>query len=213
MSRLLSYKRLDLAVEACTRRNLPLRVVGIGPEMADLKRRAGPTIQFLGRLSDEQVAWELARCKALIFPGEEDFGITPVECMASGRPVIAYGAGGALETVVDRETGLFFLEQTVDSLVHVLEEVDLLCFDPAALQARASCFDTSVFEQKILTLVAEALEEHRSNNSIACINRKSLAQNKGLSPVPLPKPLSDRFKSDYPDPYTPLHQNREQNLA
>ncbi len=204
VSRLLNYKRIDLAVEACTRRGLPLRVVGIGPETASLKRIAGPTIQFLGRLSDEQVAQELAQCKALIFPGEEDFGITPVECMASGRPVVAYGAGGALETVIDGETGLFFPQQTVDSLVHALEEIDSLCFDPAALQSRASCFDTSVFEKQILTLVAEALEEHRRSNSIASINRKSLAQK---SHLPLPK----SFQSDYSEPYTALHQREAQN--
>jgi len=210
VSRLLSYKRLDLAVEACTRRNLPLRVVGIGPDLARLKRKAGPTIQFLGRLSDEQVTRELARCKALIFPGEEDFGMTPVECMASGRPVIAYGAGGALETVIDQETGLFFPEQTVDSLVHALEEMDSHCFDPAALQARASCFDTSVFEQQMLALVAEALEEHRGNNSIASIDRKSL--KRGKLP-PLPKPLTESFKTDYLEPYTALHPLGTQNLV
>lgn len=214
VSRLLGYKRLDLAVEACTRRNLPLRVVGIGPDLARLKRLAGPTIQFLGRLPDEQVAREMARCKALIFPGEEDFGITPVECMASGRPVIAYGAGGALETVVDQETGLFFPEQTMDALVHALEEIDSYSFDPAALQARASCFDTSVFEKQMLMLVADALEEHRSSNSVACINRKSLTQNKALSHVPLPKPLTERFKTDYPEPHTaPEHWNAEPNLT
>ena len=219
VSRLLGYKRIDLAVEACTQRGLPLRVVGIGPDLARLKRLAGPTIQFLGRLPDEQVVRELAHCKALIFPGEEDFGITPVECMASGRPVIAYGAGGALETVIDRQTGLFFPEQTVDSLVHALEEINAYSFDPAALEARASCFDTSVFEKQILMLVAEALEEHRQNNSIACINRQSLTQNK--SHLPLPKPsaenfsLTESFKTDYPEPYTALHQNTvlHQNLG
>ena len=94
VSRLLNYKRIDLAVEACNRLQAPLRIIGIGPDMAALKRIAGPTITFLGRLSDTEVVAELARCRALIFPGEEDFGITPVECMASGRPVVAYGAGG-----------------------------------------------------------------------------------------------------------------------
>ncbi len=212
VSRLISYKRIDLAVEACTRRGLPLRVVGIGPDLTNLKRIAGPTIQFLGRLSDEQVARELAHCKALIFPGEEDFGITPVECMASGRPVIAYGAGGALETVVEKETGLFFSEQTVASLVCALEEMDRHCFDPAALKARASCFDTSVFQKQMLGLIGAALEEYRRSNSAACIDRKSLERDKSHSLMPTL--LAESFKPDYPETYAALHPNiGAQNLG
>jgi len=115
VSRLVGYKRIDLAIEACNRLHVPLRVVGVGPERRALGRLAGPTIQFLGRLSDAQVADEYARCRALIFPGEEDFGLTPVECMASGRPIVAYGRGGALETVTAGRTGVFFEEQTPEA--------------------------------------------------------------------------------------------------
>ena len=204
VSRLLNYKRIDLAIAACTRLSLPLRIVGIGPDMAHLKRIAGPTIQFLGRMSDEQVARELSVCKALIFPGEEDFGITPVECMASGRPVIAYGAGGALETVIENETGLFFAEQTVDSLVCALKDFDSYAFSTEALLAQASCFDTAVFEKHLVALIGEAMEEHRNNNSQAYINHKGLKHEKKPLTAFMPKPLTESFKADH---YAALHQN------
>ena len=101
VSRLLPYKRVDLAVEACTRLGVRLKVVGTGPELARLKAKAGPTIEFLGRAPDGQVEELLADCRAFLFPGEEDFGITPLEAMASGRPVVAFRAGGAVESVVE----------------------------------------------------------------------------------------------------------------
>ena len=178
VSRLLNYKRVDLAVAACNRLGLPLRIVGIGPDLPALKRIAGPTIQFLGRLSDQEVAQELARCKALIFPGEEDFGLTPVECMASGRPVVAYGAGGALETVVEGETGLFFREQTVDSLVKALKAMEALSFSTEVLRNHALSFDIGVFEARLRCLIEAAMTEHRDNNSNSCIQRKSLLDDK-----------------------------------
>ena len=108
VSRLLGYKRIDLAIEACNRMGHPLRIIGTGPELKALQKIAGPTVTFLGSPSDSEVAREYSRCRALILPGEEDFGITPLEAMASGRPVVAFGAGGALETVIDGGTGLFF---------------------------------------------------------------------------------------------------------
>ena len=174
VSRLLNYKRIDLAVEACNKLRLPLRIVGDGPDLPALKRAAGPTIQFLGRLSDKEVVRELSVCRALIFPGEEDFGITPLECMASGRPVVAYGAGGALETVVEGETGLFFPEQTAESLASVLPAVAAQSFSPEALQKYAAGFDTSVFVARMRALIDEAMEEYRRANSTQRIQDRSL---------------------------------------
>ena len=162
VSRLVGYKRIDLAIEACNRLQVPLRVVGTGPEGRALRHLAGPTVQFLGRLTDAQVAHEYARCRALIFPGEEDFGLTPVECMASGRPVVAYGRGGALETVTAGKTGVFFGEQTPEAVMEALQAVMALQIVPEVLQAEAFKFDTSVFAQKMTAFVGQALETHRS---------------------------------------------------
>jgi len=161
VSRLVGYKRIDLAIEACNRLQVPLRVAGTGPEHRSLRRLAGPTIQFLGRLSDAQVAHEYARCRALIFPGEEDFGLTPVECMASGRPVVAYGRGGALETVTAGKTGVFFEEQTPEAVMRALLEVAEMPVHSETLQAEAFRFDTSVFARQMSAFVNRALDQHR----------------------------------------------------
>lgn len=125
VSRLVTYKRVDLAIEAFNKLNLPLIIVGDGPEAEKLKKMANSNIKFLGRLSDEEIRTYYSKCKAFVFPGEEDFGITPVEAQASGRPVIAYGKGGALDTVIDNKTGVFFYKQTVDSLITAIERFEL----------------------------------------------------------------------------------------
>lgn len=124
VSRLVSYKRIDLAVEAFNKLGLPLLVIGDGPEKEKLQKCAKGNIKFLGRLSDEDIREYYSKCKALVFPGEEDFGITPVECQASGRPVIAYGKGGALDTVLDGKTGIFFKSQTVEALVEAVKKFE-----------------------------------------------------------------------------------------
>src|SRR5215471_15467468 len=108
LSRLVSYKRIDLAIEACKLMNRRLVIIGDGPDRARLEKLAGDRIEFLGRQPDQIVNYYLARCRALLFPGEEDFGMAPLEANAAGRPVIAYNAGGATETVVDGRTGVFF---------------------------------------------------------------------------------------------------------
>ena len=161
VSRLVGYKRVDLAVAACNLLGAELRVVGTGPEMAALQAKAGPTVRFLGRLSDAEVAAEYARCRAFLFPGEEDFGLTPLEAMASGRPVVAYGAGGALETIIPGRTGLFFAEQTPESLAGALRRLDETAFSPSELRAHAERFDLRVFREQMSRFVEDALAEHR----------------------------------------------------
>ncbi len=117
------YKRLDIAIEACNRLSVPLKIIGQGQDARRLQALAGPTIEFLGALSDEEVRAYYRRCRALLFPGEEDFGIVPLEVQACGRPVIAYAKGGVLETTVSRTTCVYFQEQTVESLIGALREL------------------------------------------------------------------------------------------
>lgn len=147
-SRLVSYKRFDLAVQAANRLKVPLLVVGEGPEKVQLERLAGPSVKFLGRVSDEEIAGLIADAKALIFPGEEDFGIVPVEMQAAGRPVIAYGRGGVLDTVIPHETGWLFGEQTVDALVEAMEQADQVVWDPVRIRQNAERFRSEVFRQR-----------------------------------------------------------------
>lgn len=147
--RLAPYKRLDLAIDAFNQLGLPLTIVGDGRARADLERRAGPTIQFAGRLSDDALAEAFARCRAYIVPGEEDFAIAPVEAQAAGRPVIAYGAGGVLDTVVPGQTGIFFDEQTPAALARAVRAFETMTVNPAAIRTHALQFDTAVFERRI----------------------------------------------------------------
>jgi glycosyltransferase involved in cell wall biosynthesis len=157
VSRLVPYKRVDLVVDAFNRLARPLVVIGDGPARRDLERQAGPTIRFLGRQPDDQVAAYYARCRALVFPGEEDFGLTPLEANASGRPVIAYRAGGALDTVVDGMNGVFFDTQTVESLCEAIARCDALPWDKARLRRHAEGFREDVFRERFMAVVRSAL--------------------------------------------------------
>ncbi len=145
ISRLNRYKRVDLAVVAANKLKLPLKVVGVGPERSNLERLAGPTVEFLGRVDDNLAIKLLAGCKALIVAGEEDFGLTPLEAQALGKPVIAYGVGGALETVIPGETGIFFHNQSVESLVEALNELDKLGFNQIKCISQARKFSRENF--------------------------------------------------------------------
>lgn len=149
LSRLNTYKRVDVVVEAFNQLDLPLKIVGGGPDKRNLERMSRPNIEFLGRISDEELAGNLAECRALVFPGEEDFGIVPLEAMASGRPVIAYRAGGAEETVVDGETGIFFDKQDVNSLVNAVKKFQFMTFDKKKIREWAEGFDKEVFKNKM----------------------------------------------------------------
>jgi glycosyltransferase involved in cell wall biosynthesis len=159
VSRMIPYKRLDIAIDAFTGLGLPLKVVGRGRQEAQLRERAGPNIQFLGALPDTEIRKLYANCRAFIFTGQEDFGITPLEAQASGRPVIAYGAGGALETVVPRQTGEFFSEQTPEALAEVVSRFNENDYDPAAIRLHAESFDREVFKRRVAQFVAQKLDE------------------------------------------------------
>lgn len=160
LSRLIPYKRIDLAVQAFNELGRPLIIAGDGRDRARLQAMAKSNITFLGRVSDEQAADLMARCKAFIFPGEEDFGIAPVQAQAAGKPVIAYAGGGALDTVIESKTGLLFHPQTSQALAQAVCALDDLTFDPAALRAHAARFDVSVFKQRLSDLIAQVMKAH-----------------------------------------------------
>lgn len=170
LSRLIPYKRIDLAIEACNRLQLPLVVIGGGRDEEALKRMAGPTIRFLGHLPDHEVTRYVTHCRAFLFPGEEDFGITPLEIQAAGRPVIAYGAGGALSSVIGGVTGVFFREQTVESLVEVLATFDERNFNPVAIRNHALEFDTPRFQRRILQFIEAKMQNGPSSQISHSIN-------------------------------------------
>ncbi len=173
------YKRVDLAIQACNLMKRRLKIIGKGQEEPRLRKLAGPTVEFLGWQPDDAVRDHYRRCQALLFPGEEDFGIVPLEAMASGKPIIAFGRGGALETVlplsgeahcadehlrrepgaVERATGIFFGEQSVDSMVHAMSRFEQCrpAFDPQAIRNHAAQFDRKLFKDRIKVFAMAAL--------------------------------------------------------
>jgi glycosyltransferase involved in cell wall biosynthesis len=162
VSRLQEYKRVDLAVEAFNELGLPLVIIGDGPMREKLQAMARDNIKFLGRQPDSVIKEYYSKCRAFIFPGEEDFGITPLEAQASGRPVIAFGKGGALETVVDGQTGVFFKEQTVESLKDAIKVLGGTKFDKDLIRKHAEGFDEEIFKEKVDRFVIERHEEFKS---------------------------------------------------
>jgi glycosyltransferase involved in cell wall biosynthesis len=172
VSRFLPYKRIDLAIRACNELQLPLVLIGSGRYEGELRRMAGPTIRFLGRLSDTEVQHYYAHCRALLLPGEEDFGITPLEAQASGRPVIAYRAGGALTSVIDGVTGAFFEEQSVESLTAVLAAFEERRYDPETIRSHALEFDKPRFHRRILQFIEAKMSEGKPAKALKTISVK-----------------------------------------
>jgi glycosyltransferase involved in cell wall biosynthesis len=162
IARLSQYKRLDLVIQACNELSLPLVVIGTGEMEGELKKMAGPTVTITGWVSDEQKINYIQECRALIFPGEEDFGIVPVEIQAAGKPVLAYGKGGCLETVIDGKTGLFFPEQTVESIKGSIQEFISSEgeFNPEVISTHAQQFSRSRFQLEVKQLVDKLWSEH-----------------------------------------------------
>lgn len=163
ISRLIPYKRIDLAVQAATKLGLSLKIGGKGRDMERLQAIAGDTVEFLGYVPDEDLPALVAKSKAFIFPGLEDFGITPVQAEACGRPVIAYKSGGALDTVIEGVTGEFFTEQTVDSLAEVMATFDADKYDSVAIRQHALKFDTKNFNAQMNSFIEQAWNAKQDN--------------------------------------------------
>jgi glycosyltransferase involved in cell wall biosynthesis len=175
VGQLVDYKRADLAIEACNRLGRRLHVVGEGEQFRRLRRLAGPSIVFCGPLSDHDLREQYAHCRALLFPGEEDFGIVPVEALSFGRPVIAYGRGGAIETIngfylhrpslAAASSGIFFPEQTPESLLEAIlafEKVEHE-FSPFLIKQSAERFDGLHFREKFVDFLSERVREFRAD--------------------------------------------------
>lgn len=177
VGRLVDYKRFDLAVRVCTELGRRLKIIGDGPQYKSLRKIAGPTIEFLGKVTDVELRASLADSRALLFPGEEDFGIVPVEAQSAGRPVIAYASGGALETIrgdlpgmpdVEAPTGVFFTEQSVSSLREALLRFELQQdrFSPQAIRHHALQFDAAVFKKRMEEFLLFAVNDFRGRNQL-----------------------------------------------
>lgn len=163
LSRLVSYKRIDLAIGACNLLNRRLVIIGDGPDRARLERMAGPSIQFMGRLSDAESAKFASRCRALLFPGEEDFGMVPLEIASAGRPTIAFRAGGAVETIVEGVTGTFFEQATPESLADAILESESRSWSATVLRNHAARYDLAVFRRRfedLLSSMGITIPEH-----------------------------------------------------
>lgn len=168
VGRIIAYKRHDIAIEAFNRLGLPLKIIGRGPELAALKRKAKSNIEFLGRVTDEEKARYYAECQAFIFPQEEDFGIVAIEAMASGRPLVAYRGGDIVEHMRDGVTGVFFDAQTPESLMDGVRRVQNLRCDPNAIAARARGFDREIFQRRIKDYVENAYDAHMRTRQGRC---------------------------------------------
>ena len=157
LSKFTRYKRIDLAIQACNELHLPLKIIGGGNWKKELEKMAGPTIEFLGNVDDALLQEYYRNCKALLFPALEDFGLTVVEAQAFGKPVIAFRGGGALETVKEGKTGLFFDKQTKDSLVQALQIFNTIHFDPNESKKNARRFNQTSFKDAFLKLVHQLI--------------------------------------------------------
>ena len=201
VGRLVDYKRVDLAVKACNRLKRRLRIIGKGDQCARLHDLAGPSVEFLGHADDKTVRENYAHCRALLFPGEEDFGIVPVEAQSFGRPVIAYGRGGALETVIGLEaddrgnpeisTGIFFAEQSPESLADAIvrfESVETE-FSPEFIRGSVQRFDLPRFKSEMSDFIEERLADHRrpqaalADPSLVALSAQNCPTNGACAPL------------------------------
>ena len=173
VGRLVPYRRLDVLIQAFNELGRPLYIAGSGRDRERLEAMANSNIKFLGYVPDESLPDLMSRCRAFMFPGEEDFGIAPIQAMAAGRPVIAYAGGGSLETVVDG-AGVLFDNQSVRDIVQAVEEFDTNSISPAFIRSHAEKFDTKVFKRKIAEFVEEKYDDFCAGDSIPLETRETL---------------------------------------
>ena len=162
VGRLLAYKRHDIAIDACNRLGLSLKIIGQGPELERLRQLAGPTVEFLGRVDDRDLPRYYAQCRAFIFPQEEDFGIVAIEAMASGRPLIAYRGGDIVEHLEEGRMGIFFDMQTPEAIMAALTRFQDADYDPTFIRSKVIGFDRDIFKQKIRHRVEESWQQYSS---------------------------------------------------
>lgn len=167
VSRLVPYKRIDIAIDACEKMGRPLKIVGTGPEEALLRDRAGRWTSFLGFVPDAKLPVLYRGARALLFPQEEDFGITTLEAAASGKPTIAYRSGGALETITENVTGLFFDRQEANSLMEAMREFERRSWDQTKIRQHANGFHRNLFLHRIESIVQDQWELFQSGSSLA----------------------------------------------
>jgi glycosyltransferase involved in cell wall biosynthesis len=165
--RLLDYKRVDAVIRVANEQGIGLDVVGSGPSHDDLRALAGPTVEFHRRLDDAAVTELMESCRALVVPGEEDFGIVPVEAQAAGKPVVALGRGGALETVTEGVTGSFFSDHRTQSIAEALRRADAIAAAPAEIARHAARFSREAFAERMLAVADRALELAQSRHELA----------------------------------------------
>jgi glycosyltransferase involved in cell wall biosynthesis len=166
VSRLLPYKRIDAIVDTATRAGIGLDVVGSGPALDDLCRRAGPTVKFHGRLVDHEIVQMMENCRALCLPGKEDFGITPIEANAAGKPVVAFAAGGALETLEEGLTGAFFRRHDHEDVLAAIRRADAIDATPDQISATTRRFSAYAFEVKLRAVLAQGLQATQSARNL-----------------------------------------------
>ena len=163
ISRLKPYKKVDLAVNAFNKLNIPLKIIGVGDEANNLQKIAKSNIEFLGAVPETDKRKYLSQCLGLIHPQEEDYGLTPIEAMASGRPVIAFQGGGALETVIANKTGKFFSEQNWENLVDTVIKFKPHEYNPQEIKAHAEKFNTANFYTNMKNFVEQTYQEFQKN--------------------------------------------------
>ncbi len=161
VGRLIAYKRHDIAIEAFNRMGLELKIIGRGPEIKRLKKIAGPTIEFLNRVDDEQLKKYYAECRAVIFPQEEDFGIVAIEALSSGKPLIAFQGGDIPEHMEAEKMGVFFEQQSPEAIIAAVEKFEKMSFDPSYIRSKVLKFDRENFKEKMKAFIENALAEHK----------------------------------------------------